>query len=63
MWLLALEACVAFGLFIFIVWWTMFQGRKPEVPPPARKIDVPSSVSTPTSASSDSPAPPAEPRG
>ena len=33
MWLLALEACVAFGLFIFIVWWTMFQGRKPEMPP------------------------------
>jgi hypothetical protein len=40
MWLLALEACVAFGLFIFIVWWTMFHGRKPEVPPPARKIDA-----------------------
>jgi len=30
MWLLALEAGVAFGLFIFIVWWTMFSGRKPE---------------------------------
>jgi hypothetical protein len=32
MWLLALEACVAFGLFTFIVWWTMFSGRKPEQP-------------------------------
>lgn len=32
MWLLALEACGATLLFIFIVWWTMFSGRKPEQP-------------------------------
>lgn len=32
MWLLALEACGATLLFIFIVWWTMFSGRKPERP-------------------------------
>ena len=30
MWLLALEACGATLLFVFIVWWTMFSGRKPE---------------------------------
>jgi hypothetical protein len=35
MWLLMLEAGVALFLLIFIVWWTMFSGRKPE--PPAQK--------------------------
>lgn len=30
MWLLILEATVAFFLLAFIVWWTMFSGRKPE---------------------------------
>jgi hypothetical protein len=30
MWLLALEACGATLLFVFIVWWTMFSGRKPD---------------------------------
>lgn len=29
MWLLMLEAGVALFLLIFIVWWTMFSGRKP----------------------------------
>ncbi|MDO8701306.1 MAG: hypothetical protein Q7J77_02665 [Undibacterium sp.] len=33
MWLLALEACGATALFIFIVWWTMFSGRKPKKSP------------------------------
>ena len=28
MWLLFLEAGLALGLLIFIVWWTMFSGRK-----------------------------------
>jgi hypothetical protein len=28
MWLLFLEAGMALGLLIFIVWWTMFSGRK-----------------------------------
>jgi hypothetical protein len=27
MWLLFLEAGVAFMLMVFIVWWTMFSGR------------------------------------
>lgn len=27
MWLLFLEAGLALGLLIFIVWWTMFSGR------------------------------------
>lgn len=30
MWLLLLEAGVALFLLLFIVWWTMFSGRKPE---------------------------------
>jgi Ca2+/Na+ antiporter len=30
MWILMLEAGMALFLLIFIVWWTMFSGRKPE---------------------------------
>jgi hypothetical protein len=33
MWLLFVEAGVALFLLIFIVWWTMFSGRKPDQPP------------------------------
>jgi hypothetical protein len=32
MWLIVLEALLALGLLVFIVWWTMFHGRKK--PPP-----------------------------
>jgi hypothetical protein len=28
MWLIFLEALLALALLIFIVWWTMFSGRK-----------------------------------
>ena len=28
MWLLILEALLALGVLVFIVWWTMFSGRK-----------------------------------
>jgi hypothetical protein len=28
MWLLIIEAFLALGMFVFIVWWTMFAGRK-----------------------------------
>jgi hypothetical protein len=34
MWLVLLEALLALGLFVFIVWWTMFAGRKGGEPPP-----------------------------
>lgn len=35
MWLLILEALAALALLLFIVWWTMFSGRrKGELPPP-----------------------------
>ena len=38
MWLLVVEACVALFLLVFIVWWTMYSGRKPDQharkPPP-----------------------------
>lgn len=27
-WLLVLEAFVAAGLFVFVIWWTMFSGKK-----------------------------------
>jgi hypothetical protein len=30
-WLIILEAALALGLLVFIVWWTMFHGRKPPV--------------------------------
>lgn len=33
MWLLMLEAGVAMFLLVFIVWWTMFSGKKPPRPP------------------------------
>jgi len=29
MWILMLEALAALFLFVFIVWWTMFSGKKP----------------------------------
>jgi hypothetical protein len=32
MWLLMLEAGVALFLLVFIVWWTMFSGKKPTQP-------------------------------
>jgi hypothetical protein len=28
-WLIIVEALLALGLLLFIVWWTMFHGRKP----------------------------------
>jgi nitrogen fixation-related uncharacterized protein len=28
MWLIVVEALVALALLVFIVWWTMFSGRK-----------------------------------
>jgi hypothetical protein len=34
MWLVLLEALLALGLFVFIVWWTMFAGRKGGERPP-----------------------------
>ncbi|MEO7032034.1 MAG: hypothetical protein ABI351_05395, partial [Herbaspirillum sp.] len=40
MWLLMLEAGLAGGLMVFIVWWTMFSGRKPDIPAtPAQQQD------------------------
>jgi hypothetical protein len=32
MWILMLEAGVALFLLVFIVWWTMYAGRKPAPP-------------------------------
>jgi len=34
---LILEACSAFFIFIFIVWWTMFSGKKPNRQPVSHK--------------------------
>jgi hypothetical protein len=33
MWLIIVEALAALAVLIFIVWWTMFSGRKPDQPP------------------------------
>lgn len=46
MWLLMLEAVGAMGLLVFIVWWTMFSGPRPQHPPaqkslPPEKDDAP----------------------
>lgn len=40
MWLLMLEAGVALFLLVFIVWWTMFSGKK-HSPPAPRKPEAP----------------------
>ena len=40
MWLLMLEAGVALFLLVFIVWWTMFAGKKPTRPPQKSKDDA-----------------------
>ena len=41
MWLILLEALGALALLLFLVWWTMFSGRKGgEVPPPAQDDDA-----------------------
>lgn len=36
MWLLFVEAGIALFLLIFIVWWTMYSGKKP-TPPTVQK--------------------------
>jgi hypothetical protein len=28
MWVILLEACLALALLLFIIWWTMFSGRR-----------------------------------
>ncbi len=33
MWLLVLEALGALAILVFIVWWTMFSGRRDAKPP------------------------------
>lgn len=38
MWLIVLEAVGALALFVFLIWWTMFSGRRQgelEAPPPS----------------------------
>ncbi|HTD02459.1 hypothetical protein [Undibacterium sp.] len=48
MWLLALEAGIAMSLLIFIVWWTMFSGKKPNDPPQQKSLEnkAPDSVTS-----------------
>ncbi len=41
MWLLMLEAGVAMFLLVFIVWWTMFSGKKPTAPTQVLKKSPP----------------------
>jgi len=38
MWLLFVEAGMALFLLIFIVWWTMFAGKKPTRPPAQKPL-------------------------
>ncbi len=35
MWLILIEALAALGVLVFIVWWTMFSGRRKGERPPA----------------------------
>lgn len=38
MWMLFAEAGIALFLLIFIVWWTMYSGRKPTQPPAQKPL-------------------------
>lgn len=38
MWLLFVEAGIALCLLIFIVWWTMFSGQKPNHAPTQKAL-------------------------
>ena len=41
MWLFILEAFAALLLFVFIIWWTMFSGRRQgELPPDETGLDA-----------------------
>ena len=46
MWVLMIEAVFAFFLLVFIVWWTMYSGRKPNRP--ATKKSLPRQPEGPT---------------
>jgi hypothetical protein len=49
MWILVAEAGGALFLLVFIVWWTMFAGRKPDAKRPAQtRQDRPVQDDTPT---------------
>jgi len=39
MWMLMMEAGMALLLLVFIVWWTMFAGRKPDKQPQRPRQD------------------------
>ncbi|MDB5991553.1 MAG: hypothetical protein JWQ10_2956 [Herbaspirillum sp.] len=49
MWLVILEATAAFFIFAFIIWWTMYHGREPELNDPTEK----SQTATPSDEKSD----------
>jgi hypothetical protein len=38
MWLILVEAGIALFLLVFIVWWTMFSGAKPDQPIPRKEL-------------------------
>jgi hypothetical protein len=41
MWLLIVEALIALGMLVFIVWWTMFAGRRKGEPEAPKETDEP----------------------
>jgi hypothetical protein len=47
MWVIFVEASAAAFVFVFIVWWTMFSGRKAEPPPEQEEADGQSGASDP----------------
>lgn len=38
MWLIFVEAGIALFLLLFIVWWTMYSGKKPTHPPAQKPL-------------------------
>ena len=58
MWILMVEAGVALFLFVFIVWWTMFAGRRRgEIDDPAPPEEAPAPVAAPVAKPPEAPAP------
>ena len=46
MWILVIEAVAALFLLVFIVWWTMYSGKKP-LPGPREQVQAPEPTKLP----------------
>jgi hypothetical protein len=61
MWVIVLEAMLALAMLLFIVWWTMFQGRGTSRPAAAHPAPPGSSAPDPNATPPAEPPPPPAP--